>query len=160
MKALAGPAMLLVVFGGLAIYRGMSKEAAPSREFLELELAGADADHTGSCYALGTVVVANGVFGKASRTWTAAGDDAWTLGVERVEQADNGPVHDFQNFTFEKTGAQVRLKSVEASKGRPTEVDKNIDQLLEAPNTLHSTPVERCQRSGAIGYQYEPRQVR
>ena len=157
MRALAGPAMLLVMVGGFAIYRSVAQEAAPSRDFVELEFAGADADHTGSCYSLSTVLIANGVFGGATRTWTVAGKDAWTLGLETVTQGYGGPVHEFQNFTFEKTGKQVRLKSVEASKGRPTDVDKNVDMLLEAPNERHSTPVDRCRESGASGYQYKPR---
>ena len=157
MRALAGPAMLLVVVGGFAIYRGVAKEVAPSRDFVELEFAGADADHTGSCYSLSTVLVANGVFGATTRTWKAAGDEAWTLGLETVSQSYNGPVHDFQNFTFERSGNQVRLKSVEASEGRPTDVSKNIDMLLEAPGARRSTPVGRCAGSGATGYHYKPR---
>ena len=157
MKALAGPAMLLVIVGGLAIYRGSSKEEMPSRDFLELELAGADAERSGSCYSLNTVLIANGVFGGTTRTWKAAGEDRWTLGVEAVSQSYNGPVHDFQNFTFEKSGKQVRLTAVDASKGRPTDVEKNIDLLLEAPNDRRSTPVKRCAESGASGYRYRPR---
>jgi hypothetical protein len=149
--------MLLVIAGGFAIYRGMSKEDAPSRDFLELEFAGADAGQSGSCYSLGTVLIANGVFGGTTRTWKAAGDDTWTLGLETVSQSYNGPVHEFQNFTFGKSGKQVRLESVEASKGRPTEIGKNIDLLLEAPNARHSTPVERCLESGATGYAYKAR---
>lgn len=158
MRALAGPAMLLVVVGGFAIYRGMAREDAPSRDFLELEFAGADAAQAGSCYSLSTVLIANGVFGGTVRTWKAAGDDAWTLGLETVGQSYNGPVHDFQNFSFEKSGDLVRLTSVEASAGRPTDVTKNVDLLLEAPNARHSTPVERCTVSGAAGYRYKPRQ--
>jgi hypothetical protein len=157
MKSLAGPAMLLVVFGGLAIYRGMAKEDAPSREYLELEFAGADAGHTGSCYSLGTVLIANGVFGGATRTWKSAGENSWKLEVETVTQGYGGPVHEFQHLTFEKAGEQVLLKDVEASKGRPTDVAKNIDLLLEAPNERHSTPVERCAAAGTTGYLYEPR---
>ncbi|MEO8061899.1 MAG: hypothetical protein ABI821_04035 [Pseudomonadota bacterium] len=157
MRALAGPAMLLVMVGGFAIYRGMAKEEAPSHDFLELEFAGADADRTGSCYSLSTVLIANGVFGSTTRTWKAAGDDSWTLDLETVSQSYNGPVHEFQNFTFEKSGKQVQLKSVEASAGRPTDVTRNIDMLLEAPNGRHSTPVERCAGSGAAGYHYNPR---
>ena len=157
MKALAGPAMLLVMVGGFLIHRGVSKEAAPSRDFVELEFAGADADHTGSCYSLSTVLIANGVFGGAIRTWTRAGENAWTLGLETVSQAYNGPVHEFQNFTFEKVGKQTRLKVVEASKNRPTDVQQNVDLLLEAPNARHSTPVDRCLESGATGYRYQPR---
>jgi hypothetical protein len=157
MRALAGPAMLLVVVGGFLIHRSVSKEAAPSRDFVELEFAGTDAGHTGSCYSLSTVLIANGVFGGALRTWTRAGENAWTLGLETVSQAYNGPVHEFQNFTFEKVGKQVRLKAVEASQGRPTDVQKNVDMLLEAPNARHSTPVDRCLESGADGYRYQPR---
>ena len=157
MRPLAGPAMLLVLVGGFALYRTTHKEVAPSRDFVELEFAGADADRTGSCYSLSTVLIANGVFGGASRTWTAAGPDTWTLGLETITQAYNGPVHEFQNFTFEKSGKTVRLKSVEASKGRTTEIVKNVDQLLEAPNERHSTPVERCLESGSVGYRFKPR---
>jgi hypothetical protein len=149
--------MLLVMVGGYAIYRGASKEETPSRDFVELEFAGADAGQTGSCYSLSTVLIANGVFGGTTRTWKAAGDDSWILGVEAVTQSYNGPVHEFQNFTFEKSGRQVRLKSIEVSAGRPTAVAKNIDMLLEAPNARHSTPVERCLEPGATGYAYQAR---
>ena len=38
MKALAGPAMLLVIVGGFTIYKATSKDAVPSRDFTELEL--------------------------------------------------------------------------------------------------------------------------
>lgn len=157
MRALAGPAMLLVVFGGLALYRGLAKEDAPSKRFVELEFAGADAAHTGSCYSLSTVLIANGVFGRAPRTWTAAGKDTWTLGLESVAQGYGGPVHQFQNFTFEKAGDQVRLTAVDASKDRTTDVAKNVDLLLEAPHERRSTPIARCLEAGATGYLYEPR---
>ena len=155
MRALAGPAMLLVVIGGFALYRNLSKETAPSRNFVELEFAGADADHTGTCYSLSTVLIANGAFGRATRTWTAAGKDTWTLNLERVEQAYNGPVHEFQTFTFEKAGTQVRLTNVDASPGFSTDVKQNIDKLLEAPNGMHSTPVDRCIDTNATGYRFE-----
>jgi hypothetical protein len=149
--------MLLVVVGGFGLYRFMAREKAPSHEFVELEFAGADAAHTGSCYSLSTVLIANGVFGGAPRTWTAAGKHAWTLGLESVAQGNGGPVHEFQNFTFEREGRQVRLTSVEASKGRPTDVNKNVDMMLDAPNERHSTPVDRCLEPGAPGYRYAPR---
>ena len=89
MRALAGPAMLLVIVGGFTIYKAMSKEDAPSREFTELELAADDEDHTGTCYSLSTVLIANGVFGNATRTWTAPDPDnenKWTLELENVRQ--------------------------------------------------------------------------
>jgi hypothetical protein len=135
----------------------MSREEAPSRDFLELEFAGADAAHSGSCYSLSTVLIANGVFGGTTRTWTAAGDDTWTLGLETVAQSYNGPVHEFQNLTFEQVDKLVRLTGVDASKGRPTDVNRNIDMLLEAPNARHSTPVDRCLAAGATGYAYKAR---
>ena len=97
MRALAGPAMLLVIVGGFTIYKAMSKEDAPSRDFTELELAADDDDHTGTCYSLSTVLIANGVFGNALRTWTAPDPDnenKWTLEVENVRQGANGPEHD------------------------------------------------------------------
>jgi hypothetical protein len=147
--------MLLVLVGGFAIYRLSSKEVTPSREFAELELAGADAHHTGSCYSLSTVLVANGIFGRAPRTWTAAGKNSWTLGLETVTQGYNGPLHEFVNFTFEQRDQQIRLASVDASKGRPTAVDRNIDMLLAAPNDRNSTPVARCLEPGASGYLYK-----
>jgi len=159
MKALAGPAMLLVLVGGFAIHKWTSRNDSPSREFTDLELAAADAGHTGTCYALSTVLVANGVFGNATRTWSAPdseNENKWTLTVEQVQQGYNGPVHEFQKFTFERAGEQVRLTSVEASQGRPTEVAPNIDRLLEAPHGLNSTPVDRCLKQGGTGYKYPP----
>ena len=69
MRALAGPAMLLVMVGGYAIYRGVAGENTPSRAFTGLELAAGDVGHSGTCYALSTVLVANGVSGNSTRTW-------------------------------------------------------------------------------------------
>ena len=62
---------LLVIVGGFTIYKATSKDAVPSRDFTELELAADDEDHTGTCYSLSTVLIANGVFGDATRTWSA-----------------------------------------------------------------------------------------
>jgi len=47
MRALAGPAMMLVIAGGYLVYHLSSKEDAPSRDFTELEFAGDDYKHTG-----------------------------------------------------------------------------------------------------------------
>lgn len=159
MRALAGPAMLLVMVGGFAIYKFMGREATPPRAYTDLELAAGDAEHTGTCYALSTVLVANGVFGNPVRTWSAPdkkNDDKWLLTIESVQQAYKGPVHQFQKFTFVRSGEQVRLDSVEASEGLPTEIAANIDRLLEAPHGLKSTPVDRCLKDGATGYQFPP----
>ena len=155
MKAWAGPALMLVIAAGFLINRGCSDEVSPSQDFSDLELAGADDDHTGGCYALSTVLVANGLFGNVARTWTSPREHAWTLGLENVEQGNNGPVHVYHRYTFEQVGEQVRLVSVDASEGRSTDLTENIDELLRAPNGRKSTPVERCQQPGADKYEPE-----
>jgi hypothetical protein len=157
MRALAGPAMLLVMVGGFLIHRCVSKDEAPPREFTELELAGADTDHTGSCYSLSTVLIANRTTSGAARTWAKPRDGAWSLMLDAVTQGSGGPVRIFQKFTFEKSGEQVRLVDVEAATGMETGIKENVDELLEMPNALHSTPVDRCLRPGATGYQFVPR---
>lgn len=157
MRALAGPAMLLVIVGGFAIFRMSATEEAPSREFTELEFAGADDAHTGSCYSLSTVLIANRAYGNASRTWTKPRDDAWTLMLDAVVQGNGGPVRLFQKLTFEKHADRVRLVRVEASENLDSGLKHNIDELLEAPKTLRSTPVDRCLAAGATGYLFTPR---
>lgn len=158
MRALAGPAMLLVMAGAYLAYHLSSKEDAPPRDFMELELAGADDVHSGSCYSLSTVLIANRAFNGAVRTWTSPHADAWTLALDNIVQGNGGPTQVSQKFTFEKQANQVRLVTVEASEGIPTDVKLNIDELLEGPRALRSTPIERCQREGAAGYLFaEPR---
>jgi len=152
MRPYAGPAMVLVIAVGFLIHRLTSKEAAPPRDFTELEFAGADEAHTGSCYSLRTVLNTNRMFSGAVRTWTSPREDAWTLALDNVVQADGGPMQFSQKFDFEKHGDQVRLVSVEASEKLPTDLKVNIDALLERPRTIPSTPIERCQKEGATGY--------
>jgi hypothetical protein len=152
MRALAGPAMLLVMAGTYLAYHLSSKEDAPSREFTELEFAGADEEHTGSCYSLSTVLIANRAFSGAVRTWSSPRKDEWTLALDSIVQGNGGPLQISQKFTFEKSGEQVRLVWVEASEKMPTDLKLNIDALLENPRALNSTPVERCQKEGATGY--------
>lgn len=159
MRALAGPAMLLLIVGGFTLYKFTSKEPGPSREFTELELAADDDDQTGTCYSLSTVLIANGVFGNALRTWSAPepdNEDKWTLELENVRHGANGPEHLFQRFTFEKFGEQVRLVDVEASAELPTDITENIDRMLVAPHHRKSTPTDRCLKDGGTGYQYPP----
>jgi hypothetical protein len=150
MRALAGPAMLLVMVGGFLTIRYMHREEGPSRKFTELELAD-------SCYSLSTVLIANRFLSGASRTWTTPREDAWTLKLDDVVQGNGGPVRMFQKFTFEKFGNQVRLVEMEASEGLGTNLTDNLDTLLETPNERHSTPVERCQEPGATGYHFKPK---
>jgi hypothetical protein len=157
MRALAGPAMMLVVVGGFLANRYLSKEEAPSREFTELEFAGADDDQSGSCYSLGTVLVANRTGSSTARTWTKSDDGAWTLLLDDVAQGYAGPVRVYKKFIFSKFGERVRLVSVDGSKGMNMTVKYNVDDLLEMPNSLHSTPVDRCRKTGATGYRYTPR---
>jgi hypothetical protein len=157
MRATAGPATLLVIVVGFLLFRLTSDEESPSLEFTDLEFAGADADHTGTCYSLSTVLIANRPYSSATRTWTKPRDDAWTLLLEDVVRADGGPVRVFQKFTFEKFGDQVRLVSMEASEKLRTDLKWNIDALLEAPHRIRSTPVERCLAPDATGYLFAPK---
>jgi hypothetical protein len=150
MRALAGPAMLLVIVGGFLTVRYTSREDGPSRNFTELEFAD-------SCYSLSTVLIANRFLSGASRTWTAPRKDAWTLKLDDVVQGAGGPVRMYQKLTFEKYGTQVRLVSMEASEGLETDLARSLDTLLEVPNERHATPVERCQERGATGYNFKPR---
>jgi hypothetical protein len=154
MRALAGPAMLLVLIGGFGLHRALNKAESPTRDFLDLELAGAGSDNTGACYSLSTVIVANTAFSSAMLHWKPAGENAWTLSMEDLVSAHGGPTHVFQRFTFEQRGDLVHLVSVEASEGQNTEVAANIDGLLEAPNERRSTPTERCLEPGASGYRF------
>ncbi|HEU5135230.1 MAG TPA: hypothetical protein VFU13_08820 [Steroidobacteraceae bacterium] len=154
MRALAGPAMLLVMVGGFLVFRLTSKEDTPSRDFTALEFAGADADHTGSCYSLDTVLITNRE-GDAVRTWTSPRDDVWALEIENVVGGNGGPVRVFQVFTFEKQGELVRLTAVDASEGYPTDIERNIDMLLDGPKARRSTPIDRCLEPGATGYRFK-----
>ena len=158
MRALAGPAMLVVIVGGFAVSRYVHRSDAPSRDFTELEFSAAGATQPGSCYSLSTVLIANRpINGNAARTWTRNGENSWTLTLDDVAQGYNGPERFFQKFTFEKRGEQVYLTAVEASKNIPAEIGENTDMLLTAPNERHSTPIDRCLAPGAAGYLFTPR---
>jgi hypothetical protein len=150
--------MLLVVIGGFALYRGMQKPEGPSRDFLDLEFAGADADRTGSCYSLSAVLIANGAFSNATREWKHVGaedEDRWLLAIDDLVQGAGAPVHVFQRYTFERKDTRVQLVSVEASEGQSKAIKDHVDALLEAPNDIHSTPVERCEDPAAAGYEFQ-----
>jgi len=153
MRALAGPAVALTVAVGFFAWKAAHKDDSPPREFtnLELSLPGEE----GSCYSLSTTFIANGVFGKAPRTWKKAGDDAWSLTVERVVQGYAGPAREFSTWTFEKHGKAVELVKVEASPGQPQDPVASMTELLGAPNSMGSTPVDRCLEAGATGYLFK-----
>jgi hypothetical protein len=155
MRALAGPAMLLVIVGGYGLHRAFTQPDTPPHDFLELEFAGADARRTGSCYSLSTVLVATTAFLDVQRTWKLNEDDTWTLTLENVQNGYNGPAHVFQSFTFEQREDRVHLAKVAATKGLNTDVDANIDALLEGPHDRGSTPVQRCMTADASGYRFK-----
>ena len=155
MRALAGPAMLAVIIGGFFLTRQCAAEKTPPREFTALEFEGVD--ETGSCYSLSTVLVAHRAFDKPTVTWESPGEGTWKLKMESVAQGYAGPEHLYRTLTFEKAGDKVRLVSVDASKNQPDTIDANIDDLLDSPNALRSTPVDRCGKNGGAGYKYKPR---
>lgn len=157
MRALAGPACLLVIVGSVALYRSMQQPKSPPRDFLELEFAGADAGRTGSCYSLSTVLVAHTALQDFVLGWQPPddGEDAWTLTIESLHQAPNGgPLHSVRRYTFERVEQSVRLVAVAAPEGTPGDVNTHIDLLLDSPHERRSTPVDRCQVPGARGYRF------
>ena len=148
--------MLLVMVGGFLAMRLSSKEVAPSHDFTKLEFAGADVDRNGTCYSLDTVLIANRIVNDDSRTWVSPRKGVWTLKLDKIVQGYGGPERTFHEYTFEQFEEQVRLTSVEASKGLPTGTGENIDLLIDAPRLIHSTMVDRCLVPGATGYKYAP----
>lgn len=156
MKSYAGPMILLVVVVGFLIYRTTNKPDAPSRDYTERELTGPAPGYEGTCFELGTVLVANGVFGDVPRKWSSPREDVWTLTVDRVVQTPGGPIREFQAWTFEPNGdEQVRFVSVEASKGYPDTIEATLAQFLRTANSRGSAIVERC-KEGGKGYMYDP----
>ncbi len=120
--------------GTYLVYHLSSKEEAPSRDFTELEFAGADDQHTGSCYSLSTVLDHQSLFQRRGANLVVAARRRVDAGARRVScRAMAGRLQIFQKFTFEKDGDQVRLASVEASEKLPTDLKTNIDALLESP---------------------------
>jgi hypothetical protein len=155
MRALAGPAMLAVIVGGFFITKQCSADKLPPREFTALELAGPDL--TGTCYSLSTILVAHVASNRPTTSWESPREGTWKLKLESVVQGYGGPEHLFRTLTFEQSGDQARLVSVDASKNQPATIASNIDDLLEAPNSLGSTPVDRCGKNGGTGYRYRAR---
>ena len=158
MRALAGPAMLLVIVGGFALNRACSDPKSPPRSFLDAELAAPvnDDGHAGTCYSLSTVIIANTAYSTAAISWKRVDGDAWELSIEEVVQGSFGPQAISRRFTFEKRDDLVHLVRVAGSEGHDTDVTRNLDVLVRAPNG-RSTPVDRCLQPGATGYLFRPR---
>jgi hypothetical protein len=154
-RALAGPAMLAVMVGGFLITKQCSADKLPPREFTALELTGADG--SGSCYSLSTILVANQAVNASTSTWESPSEGTWKLKLEAVVQGYGGPEHIFRTLTFAQSGERVRLTSVDASKNQPNTILATIDDLLDAPHSLRSTPVDRCGKNGGTGYLYKIR---
>ena len=157
MRPLAGPAMMLVMVGGFLAYRLASADDSPPRSVTKLEFAGADDDHTGTCYSFDTILFAHRFGSTAVRTWTSPSKNVWVLLADDVVQSNGGPVRDFQKFTFEKIGEQVQLTAVDTSKGHVHEVDENIDELIGTAQVRGATPIDRCLEPGATGYHFKPK---
>jgi hypothetical protein len=157
MRALAGPAMLLVIVGGFGLHRMLAKPTSPPRDFLDQELVGADDAQTGSCYSLSTVLVASTAFTDVSSSWERADDETWTLTLESLRNNGGGPVHIYKKYRFQERDDRIHLTNVDASTGLSTALKANIDELLEGPHDRKSTPVDRCAAPGASGYQFKPK---
>jgi hypothetical protein len=155
MRALAGPAMLAVMVGGFFIAKQCSAEKLPPRDFTAREFTAAD--ESGTCYSLSTILAANLVASTSTSTWESPRDGTWKLKLESVVQGYGGPERLFRTLTFEQSGDRVRLVSVDASKNQPDTIQTNIDDLLDAPTSMRSTPVDRCGKDGGAGYRYKPR---
>ena len=153
MRALAGPAMLAVIVGGFFLTRQCSADKLPPRDFTAREFTGVD--ESGSCYSLSTILAANRVMGTSTSTWHSPREGTWTLKLESVVQGYGGPEHLYRTLTFEQSDDRVRLVAVDASKNQPNTLQANIDELLDAPTSLGSTPVDRCGKDGGTGYRYK-----
>lgn len=155
MRALAGPAMLAVMACGFLITKQCSADKLPPRDFIEREFAAGD--ESGSCYSLSTILAANRVVSASTSTWDSPRNGTWRLKLESVIQGYGGPEHLFRTLTFEQSGDRVRLVSVDASKNQPDTIQSNVDDLLDAPTALSSTPVDRCGKNGGTGYRFKAR---
>ena len=124
MRALAGPAMMLVIAGGYLVYHLSSKEDAPSRDFTELEFAGADYQHTGSCYSLRTVLNTNRFFSDATRSWSSPREDAWTLAL------------DLSREPAQRERLRSNLAAATLRAGRPEDTVRLLTDDVSSPNPL------------------------
>jgi hypothetical protein len=150
------PGLVVAVLMVLAIVWSRScgqTEDAPPREFTELELDAADAEATGTCYSLSTVLIANTYSGpRPVITWTKVSDSVWKRRGEGLNDANSGVQGAWWiEHTFERRDDRVILTDYESSDAREYTAQQVIDALLEAPIERRSTKVDRC-INGGTGY--------
>jgi hypothetical protein len=153
MRFVPGMVVGLVFALAFVLYRTFGDtEAAPPRDFLELELAAADDQHTGTCYSLSTVLIANTVgYSNATISWHRVDRDTWTRRNEELLQSYAGPTVQWQSFTFKRENEQIVPIAHDAAPDPVPPLDVAIDRLLEAPIARRSTRIDRCLK-GEVGY--------
>ena len=155
MRALAGPAMLAVIVGGFFITKQCSAEKIPPRDFTALEFTGVDES--------GTMLFAeydprrqspheriDEHVGIAARRNVAAEARIGGAGIWRPP----APVPHVDVRAVRRARASRLGRRVEEPANT---IQSNIDDLLDAPTSLRSTPVDRCGKNGGAGYRYKPR---
>jgi hypothetical protein len=151
MRFVPGTVLASVIVLAFLAYRLFgATDTAPPRDFLELELLAADNEHTGTCYSLSTVLIANTIgYSNATVSWHRVVPDTWTRRSEEMVQSTRGPTHVWQSITFRRENERILpVAHDSAPDPGPTLVDA-IDQLLHAPIERGSTRVQRCLAGGA-----------
>lgn len=153
MKFVAGPAAIIVIVGGMAIYRWMQDDPPkPPPQFLDAELVATDEDETPTCFSLGVVLTANfALRHDLLPRWTAVSADKWRFQLDEIGGTGAEGAHAWFSYTFEKYGDQIFLDSVANSREDDPSVEAAMNELLRAPTEFKSTPVERCAKGGT-GY--------
>jgi hypothetical protein len=154
MKFLPGLVVAVLIVFAIVWSRSCGQtEDAPPREFTELELGAADAEATGTCYSLSTVLIANVYSGpRPVITWTRVSDTVWKRRYEGVHDANSGLQGAWWiEHTFEQRDPKVVLTGYESSDAREYTSQQVLDSLLEAPIERRSTQVDRC-INGGTGY--------
>jgi hypothetical protein len=130
-----------------------SNETTPPRDLLELELTAADREHTGTCYSLSTVLIANTVgYSNATVSWHQVDSDTWTRRSEEMVQSTRGPTHIWQSITFQREQARIAPIAHDSAPEPVPPLGMAIDRLLQAPIERGSTRIQRC-LDGGTGYQ-------
>jgi hypothetical protein len=136
-----GWALFALVLIGVALWFVFAqRQSQPPAELAALELVRGDLNDTGSCFSLGSVLVANRLDGSASDAgvvWTTRVRDEWTLRVQRGES--------WRAYTFVKEPGRVRPVRVAFSDDLPqVGVEKAVDELLVATENGSVPRVKRC----------------